>query len=156
MTLPQDPASRRSFNIYLGIIIFIMLITGVMALVDIWYGDVVERTALGEERQLRLPDGTQVTLQESSELTFHKGDPQELRLQGAAIFNTLEREIKAKDLEVETLDLTVEAASAHFSIAYSDRTSVEVMVGQVTIVLKPDGYEKLLKAGDSISHRHQP
>ncbi|NND09001.1 MAG: FecR domain-containing protein [Saprospiraceae bacterium] len=156
MTLPEDPASRRSFNIYLGIIIVIMLITGVMALVDIWHGDVVESTELGEERQLRLPDGTQVTLQQSSELTFHKGDPQELRLQGSAIFNTQNREVKTKDLEVETMDLTVEAGSARFSMAYSDRTSVEVLAGQVTVVLKPDGYEKVLEAGDSISHRHQP
>ena len=156
MTLPQDPASRKSFNIYLGFIVAIMVITGVMAVVDLWYGDVIERTGLGEERSLILPDGTKVTLQEQSVLTFHKGDPQELQLEGTALFNTMERVEGAKEIEVETSDLIVEAKSARFSVTYSDRTSVEVMSGQLTVVLKPDELNKVLKSGDSISHRHQP
>lgn len=156
MTLPQDPASRKSFNIYLGFIVAIMVITGVMAVVDLWHGDVVERTGISEERSLILPDGTKVTLQEQSVLSFHKGDPQELQLEGTALFNTMERAEGAKEVEVETLDLTVEAGSARFLVTYSDRTSVEVMSGQVTVALKPDELTKMLKSGDSVSHRHQP
>ncbi len=155
---PQEKStsSSRSFNSFMVVILILMVVTGVVAIVDIWHGEVIEQTGDGEVRDIRLPDGSKVRLDANSSLTFHKGDPHELRLEGSGTFDTSRRGSVDQVLEVETQDLKVESsAGGIFRIAYSDRTQVEVLSGMVTVYLKPDGDSKIMRSGDVLSHRHQ-
>ena len=136
-------------------------------------------STLAETRTVRLPDGTSVTLNHYSSLSYperFKSDDREVELSGEAYFEVSKDSKHPFIVQTETID--VQVLGTHFNVdAYPDNPDVKttLLTGSVAVsnknnsvrmVLKPNegdiynkGEQKLTRkvlenAGDEISWRH--
>ena len=127
-------------------------------------------TTLAETRTILLPDGTSVTLNHYSSLSYpkqFKSDNREVELSGEAYFEVSKSKKHPFIVQTETID--VQVLGTHFNVdAYPDNPDVKttLLTGSVHMVLKPNEvaiYNKveqkltrkvLENAGDEVSWRH--
>ena len=115
------------------------------------------RTPVGVTKTVRLPDGTDVTINGSSQLRYARRwsseVPRAVWLQGEAFFTVAHREGSAEDskFRVHTPDLTVEVQGTRFNISQrKEGTRVVLSAGKIKLLLnnRPRAIE--MKPGQAI------
>ncbi|MGV3601261.1 MAG: FecR family protein [Dyadobacter fermentans] len=113
-------------------------------------GRIVERTAFGETRLITLPDGSEVTLNGNSELSYEAGWPalREVRLDGEAYFNVVHTSYHRKFRVRTGADFSLDVLGTQFNVSKRksgtrivlDEGKVQCNLGDATgdtLVLKP-------------------
>lgn len=110
------------------------------------------RTGEAERRELTLPDGSVVLLNQLSELTFHENDSERfVTLQGEAFFDVKRQE--GKPFVIQSGDARISVLGTSFNVrAYAGEARVEVTVstGKVRVESAPAPEQKaVLEAGQA-------
>ncbi len=99
--------------------------------------DVIHKTAYGEIINLKLPDGTIVTLNGNSEIKYNKDEPRQVSLKGEGYFKVKSIPSKKSKFWVNTSDLTVEVFGTQFNVNTRDQsTNVIFDEGSINLLLK--------------------
>ena len=116
---------------------------------------VVHETAFGEIMNLKLPDGTLVTLNGNSEISYNKENPRNVTLSGEAYFKVKPILSKTVKFWVNTEDVIVEVYGTQFNVnSRGDKTDVVLDEGSINLVLK-NGDKKIMKPGEIVSFSHK-
>ena len=114
----------------------------------------VHKTAFGEIASIRLPDGTSVTLNSNSTLSYTSDDTRTVFLQGEAYFDVEKKRSTKAKFTVNTDDLAVEVFGTSFNVNNRKKsTKVFLEEGIISLKLK-NGIEKNMIPGDLISYSH--
>jgi len=115
------------------------------------------RTPVGVTKTVRLPDGTDVTINGNSQLryarTWSPEVPRAVWLQGEAFFTVAHREGSGEDskFRVHTPDLTVEVQGTRFNISQrKEGTRVVLSAGKIKLLLNNRSNAIEMKPGEAI------
>lgn len=111
------------------------------------------QTAYGEIRQQQLPDGSTVTLNANSEISFHEGwkegSSREIWLKGEAFFHVTKTPSKSRFI-VHTERFDVVVTGTQFNVmSRAGKTNVMLTEGSVTLKTR-EGKEIYMKPGDFV------
>ncbi len=113
-------------------------------------------TGYSEKKELILPDGSEVTLNANSRITYHMDQPREVWLSGEAYFKVVKMPETQTQFHVRTDELVVEVLGTSFNVkSRNDRTTVFLDEGKVRLNLnkKPQPEDDLLMdPGELISY----
>lgn len=110
--------------------------------------EIVYKTAFGEIINIKLSDGTIVTLNGNSELTYNQKEPRNVTLNGEAYFKVEKKPSTNAKFWVNTRDLTVEVYGTEFNVnTRQDETDVMLDEGSIYLLLK-NGTSKKMVPGD--------
>lgn len=118
---------------------------------------VTHNTAYGQRQAIALPDGSKVTLNANSSLTYAKvwqeGDSRKVWLQGEAFFEVEKKEETGQKFQVITKDLTVEVLGTIFNVnSHREATKVFLEEGQVQLSLNGLEQTLLMAPGELIAY----
>ncbi len=113
--------------------------TAVIGFADIWGKDIEYSTGDGEEKVLTLPSGVEVTLNESSKISFAKGTPRKINFWGRALFDVTAEKLP-QSLQVHTayMSISTKRAASFKMLSEPEYTSVEVLSGAISVTTKGD------------------
>ena len=111
-------------------------------------------TPYGQQYQTELPDGSSVTLNANSSLSYQKLDPRKVTLSGEAYFEVNKLPESGEEFVVITNDLVITVLGTSFNVnARNDHTKVFLAEGKVTLdVADSSGMEITMKPGELISY----
>lgn len=116
---------------------------------------ITHKTSFGEVLNLKLPDGTLVTLNSNSKLTYNEDNSRKVTLNGEAFFKVIKKLESNAKFWVTTNDLQVEVYGTSFNVNNrSAKTQVFLEEGNVALKLK-NGTEKQMKPGDLVSYSYK-
>ena len=115
---------------------------------------IVHKTAFGEIINIKLQDGTNVTLNSNSTLSYKDDNLRKVTLKGEAFFKVEKKiETNAK-FWVKTNDLQVEVYGTEFNInSRNKKTQVFLQEGAIELKLR-NGNEKKMVPGDLVSYSY--
>ena len=146
--------SRKNKLLYqkLGIAAGILLL---ISLSFISYFDltrVTHKTAYGEILELKLKDGTLVTLNSNSSISYNKNDVRKVWLKGEAYFRVNKKETTNAKFWVNTNDLVVEVYGTQFNVnTQRQKTKVYLEEGNIWLTLN-NGTSKKMAPGNYIEY----
>lgn len=109
------------------------------------------RTGFGEVANIKLQDGTMVTLNGNSELSYHKDEPRNVTLNGEAYFKVKSIPSTKAKFWVNTNNLTVEVYGTEFNVnSRLEKTDVILDEGSINLVFN-NGQQKIMKPGEIVS-----
>ncbi|MDP5231834.1 MAG: FecR family protein [Cellulophaga sp.] len=109
------------------------------------------KTGFGETLDLKLADGTLVTLNGNSEISYEKDFPRAVHLKGEAYFKVKSLPATKAKFWVQTENLKVEVYGTHFNVSARDKkTDVLLDEGAIKLVLK-GGERKQMIPGELVS-----
>lgn len=115
---------------------------------------ITHKTSYGEVLNLKLPDGTSVTLNSNSTLTYLEDNARKVTLKGEAFFNVVKKQETNAKFWVQTKDLEVEVYGTAFNVNDRDtKTQVFLEEGSVALKLK-NGTAKKMIPGDLVSYSY--
>ena len=115
---------------------------------------IVHKAAFGEVLNIKLPDGTDVTLNSNSSLSFKEVSPRKVKLKGEAFFKVVKEPSTKSKFWVSTSDLQVEVYGTEFNVnSHDKKTQVFLQEGSVQLMLK-NGSKKKMIPGDLISYSY--
>ncbi len=125
-----------------------------------WLDDTQEvrmTTGIAEQQTYILPDGSTVTLNANSKLTYRgdwKGEKdRRVVLQGEAFFEVKKKGLTGQKFLVATEDLTVEVLGTSFNVnSHHKRTKVYLEEGKIALKLRDQPTQKMMKPGDLITY----
>lgn len=113
---------------------------------------IVHKAAFGEVLNIKLPDGTDVTLNSNSSLRFKEASPRKVKLKGEAFFKVVKQPRTKSKFWVSTNDLEVEVYGTEFNVnSHNKKTQVFLQEGSIHLMLK-NGSKKKMIPGDLISY----
>jgi ferric-dicitrate binding protein FerR (iron transport regulator) len=113
---------------------------------------IVHKAAFGEVLNIKLPDGTDVTLNSNSSLRFKEASPRKVKLKGEAFFKVVKQPSTKSKFWVSTNDLEVEVYGTEFNVnSHNKKTQVFLQEGSIHLMLK-NGSKKKMIPGDLISY----
>lgn len=114
-------------------------------------GEINYKTGFGEVANIKLQDGTLVTLNGNSALSYHKDEPRNVTLNGEAYFKVKSIPSTKAKFWVNTNDLTVEVYGTEFNVnSRLEKTDVILDEGSINLVFN-DGKQKIMKPGEIVS-----
>lgn len=112
---------------------------------------IFHQTAFGEKLELKLADGTKVTLNANSSLKYSKENPREVWMEGEAFFEVEKKPQTGAKFWVRTKDLSIEVLGTAFNVhSRGEKTQVILKEGKVNLQLD-NGNKKEMKPGDLVS-----
>lgn len=109
-------------------------------------------TGYGEILNLKLKDGSDVTLNSNSNLYYYKNDSRKVWLSGEAYFKVDKKEVTKAKFFVHTNDLFVEVYGTSFNVnSKKEKTAVFLEEGTIWLSLK-NGNQKKMNPGNYISY----
>jgi transmembrane sensor len=134
----------------------VLLMAGAMLFYFSWYrGGLLVETGKGEHRSLRLPDGTEVTLNENSSLRYPRfWNTRDVELRGEAFFDV--KHMDKKRFRVYTSDLFIEVLGTRFNVRNrGQHTRVSLVNGRILIGTAEHPERALeLKPGEVAGYSH--
>ncbi|WP_440881514.1 FecR family protein [Tenacibaculum sp. C7A-26P2] len=113
---------------------------------------VTHKTSFGEVLELKLSDGTLVTLNSNSTISYKKNNAREVWLKGEAFFNVSKKRASNAKFWVNTKDLTVEVFGTQFNVnTQKNKTKVFLEEGSVKLSLN-NGLSKNMVPGNYIEY----
>lgn len=113
---------------------------------------VTHKTNFGEILKIKLQDGSDVTLNSNSSLTYYKNESRKVWLKGEAFFQVDKKRATNAKFWVNTEDLIVEVYGTTFNVnTKKKKTSVFLEEGEVWLKLK-NGNDKKMIPGNFISY----
>lgn len=154
------PSTKRSSQLWLVRIAASILLLATMSwLVFQFVGDdpIREKTAFGEIKTIKLPDGSKVTLNGNSTLQYSENwKPGEIRkvfLQGEAFFEVEKKPATNAKFQVITEGLTVEVLGTSFNVNHRNKeTSVFLEEGKVKLKAEESVEKEVLLNPGEIIH----
>ncbi|MEM7511358.1 MAG: FecR domain-containing protein [Bacteroidota bacterium] len=138
----------------LAAVLLVLVMTGL----GIWLvqqnKEYTERTTFAEQKIIELVDGSKVTLNANSELTYSHKNPRKVWLKGEAYFEIQKDQRKGTKFEVITEDLTVNVLGTVFNVnSRNDTTSVFLEEGKVRLKIdRPTANALELVPGEWVSY----
>ena len=106
----------------------------------------------GKRQEIKLPDGTQLTLNANSTLRYEKENPRKVWLDGEAFFMVAKKTDTNKKFEVVTPDLIVEVYGTEFNVnSRKKQTQVVLEEGKVKLALS-NGIQREMQPGDLLTY----
>ncbi len=106
--------------------------------------EVIHRTGFGEIIELKLQDGTLVTLNGNSQISYDKNDSRDITLKGEAYFKVKPIPSTNAKFWVNTQDLRVEVYGTQFHVNTRDeKTNVLLDEGSIHLLLENGGSRKM-------------
>jgi len=97
-------------------------------------GDQIVYATQGEQKEVLLADGTHVTLNTNSTLTYNENEVRNVKLEGEAYFEVAKQPQTKANFTVQTEDLVVTVLGTEFNVnSEDDRTSVYLDEGKVKL-----------------------
>lgn len=157
-----QPRIRRMVG-YRSVAAAAAVIIGVAAFLLLFRGEdttpITFATGPGQIEQLSLPDGSRVTLNGNSSLSYapdwEGGEDRFVQLEGEAYFEVTKQLATNAKFSVRTPDLTVEVLGTVFNVnTRRDETEVFLEEGRVTVELEGDPSKKslALQPGESLTY----
>lgn len=113
---------------------------------------VTHKTTYGEVFELKLKDGTLVTLNSNSSLSYKKNNPRKVWLHGEAYFKVNKKRSTKAKFSVHTDDLVVEVFGTQFNVkSSSEQTNVYLEEGNILLNLN-NGTSKQMQPGNYIEY----
>ncbi|MFY0631664.1 MAG: FecR family protein [Flavobacteriaceae bacterium] len=140
-------SSKTSSIVFAGVLGLLLLFVGLKTF-NTDSKEILYKTGYGEIINLKLSDGTIVTLNGNSELTYLQKDPRNVTLNGEAYFKVEKKPSTNAKFWVNTRDLTVEVYGTEFNVnTRQDETDVMLDEGSIYLLLK-NGTSKKMVPGD--------
>jgi len=115
-------------------------------------GEVQYHTQYGERMELDLPDGTQVTMNANSTLSYVRKNPRRVRMRGEMYFNVRKKPETGAPFIVTTPDLDIQVLGTEFNVnSRQEKTEVLLDEGSIVLDMKQKG-RMLMKPGDLVSY----
>lgn len=150
----STPIKKKSF-FKLGIAASIAIIVSVSMYGYFSFSKVTHKTAYGEVLELKLNDGTLVTLNSNSSISYHKNDVRNVWLKGEAYFKVNKKETTNAKFWVNTNDLVVEVYGTQFNVnTQRQKTKVFLEEGNIWLTLN-NGKSKKMIPGNYIEYSSQ-
>ena len=113
---------------------------------------ITHKTNYGEILKIKLQDGSDVTLNSNSSLTYYKNESRKVWLKGEAFFKVDKKRVTNAKFWVITNDLSVEVYGTTFNVnTKKKKTSVFLEEGEIWLKLK-NGSDKKMIPGNFISY----
>jgi ferric-dicitrate binding protein FerR (iron transport regulator) len=110
------------------------------------------KTNYGEILNIKLQDGSEVTLNSNSSLSYYKNESRKVWLSGEAFFQVDKKVETNAKFWVETTDLSVEVYGTSFNVnTKNKKTAVFLEEGKIWLKLK-NGADKKMEPGNYISY----
>ncbi len=135
--------NKRQFISY-GIVASLLLIISVSVFGLYDFSKVIHKTSYGEILEIKLKDGTLVTLNSNSSLSYKKNAPRKVWLKGEAYFKVNKEETTNAKFWVTTNDLVVEVYGTQFNVkAVKQKTKVYLEEGNIWLTLNNGNSKKM-------------
>lgn len=116
----------------------------------------VVKTGYNARKEVKLPDGSRVTLNSNSELKylkFENNKPREVWIQGEGFFQVSHKKNSQKFI-VHTNDLDVKVVGTTFNVNNrEERTDVVLSTGAISLGIKGSGKEVMLTPGEMVHYK---
>jgi len=146
-------AKRRRILKFAGVAAVLTLLIG--ASLWVWNNrKTTIATTFAQQRIIFLPDGSKVTLNANSTLSYWKNwkgkKPRKVWLDGEAFFEVTKKPETGQKFQVITTDLTVEVLGTVFNVnSWREQTSVFLEEGEIALRPNPESdQEKLMNPGE--------
>jgi transmembrane sensor len=110
------------------------------------------KTAYGEQKEILLPDSTEIILNANSQITFRRNFSREVWLEGEAFFSVSPRYESREIFWVHTKDLSVKVLGTTFNVnSFQEKTQVYLEEGKIKLNLQGETLiekEVLLSPGE--------
>ena len=153
------PPKQKTFQRYwIAAAASVAILIGLYFLLPLVFDKTIRvETSFAEQKQVELPDGSMVTLNANSTLSYAKywSDRKNRRvwLRGEAFFKVARKESTKQKFEVNTEDLTIEVLGTSFNVnTHQERTKVFLEEGSIKLKLEDRPETLLLKPGDLFSY----
>lgn len=114
--------------------------------------EIVHKTAFGQILNIKLQDGTNVTLNSNSTLSYDDDNYRKVSLKGEAFFKVKKETTTNAKFWVQTNDLQIEVYGTEFNVnSRNKKTQVFLQEGLVELKLK-NGKDKKMVPGDLVSY----
>ena len=136
--------NKRTFKLsYFSAVASLLLFISLGVFVYTNFSTVTHKTAYGEMLDVSLKDGSIVTLNSNSSISYKKNNPRNIKLSGEAYFKVEKDLTKQAKFKVTTKDLTVEVYGTQFNVKTSeDKTKVFLEEGSVLLNLNIRSHTK--------------
>ena len=144
---------RRRWLMAASMVVF-MLISSVAYFQFFESSEVLLSTRYGEQTEILMPDGSTVTLNSNSRITYNTKNPRLVRLEGEAFFEVAKMPETNEKFLVITPDLAVNVLGTSFNVnARNDQTKVFLEEGIVELEIEDVEEEVIkMKPGDLITY----
>lgn len=150
----ESTTKGRKIRLFAGIAASLVLIFVSYKAIS-WYqqpNEIIYHTAFGEQLDLKLVDGTEVSLNANSTLRFFSKNAREVWLQGEAFFKVEKKPSTKAKFQVHTAELDIEVLGTAFNVN-SLRSETAVMLEEGKVKLRLDnGREETMQSGDLLSY----
>ncbi|WP_299674342.1 FecR family protein [uncultured Tenacibaculum sp.] len=138
--------NKRTFKLnYFSAAASLLLFISLSVFVYTNFSTVTHKTAYGEMLDVSLKDGSIVTLNSNSSISYKKNDPRNIKLSGEAYFKVEKDLAKQAKFKVTTKDLIVEVYGTQFNVKTSeDKTNVFLEEGSVLLNLNNGKAQKMI------------
>ena len=149
---------KTLYRYWIGAAASVILLIGLLLWLPWDAENTVEMTtSFAEQKQLELPDGSLVTLNANSSITYASAwndkEPRRVWLQGEAFFDVAKKETTKQKFEVRTQDLVVEVLGTSFNVnTHHAQTRVFLEEGIIKLKLDNRAEPLLLEPGDLVSY----
>ena len=151
-TVKKETISKPNYNKWLGIAASFILILSVVLLKLSGSSTITHETGYGEILDLKLKDGSLVTLNANSSLSYKKDNSRKIWLKGEAYFQVDKKQTTNAKFWVITNDLEVEVYGTVFNVnTKEEKTQVYLEEGNIWLALK-NGDSKKMLPGNFISY----
>lgn len=153
--MPDSLTSKRNrFGLYwkIAAAITLLLIAGIGLYTMHQNGEEVYRTAYGQRTEVILPDGSQVTMNANSTLSFVRKNPRKVTMTGEIYFDIEKKPETGEPFLVHTPDLDIQVLGTEFNVnSRQKKTEVLLDEGSIELDLKEKGIMRMVP-GDFVSY----
>lgn len=115
-------------------------------------GEKVYRTAYGDRMELTLPDGSHVTMNANSTLSFVRRNPRKVTMTGEMYFDVEKKPETGEPFLVHTPDLDIQVLGTEFNVnSRQEKTEVLLDEGSIELDIKQKGSMRMVP-GDFVSY----
>ncbi len=132
---------------------FILLASGLIYFQLFYNPQILIATNYGEQLEYQLPDGSKITLNANSTLSYRTRNPRTVRIEGEAFFEVRKIAETNEKFHVWTSDLSVTVLGTSFNVnTRNDETRVFLEEGKVKLELEASAQPIEMEPGDFIAY----
>ena len=150
----KDPHRIHSFGAIwkIAAAVIIVMIAGTALYFNYKNGEQVYYSDFGQRMEITLPDGSHVTMNANSSLSFVRRNPRNVTMTGEVYFDIAKKPKTGEPFIVHTPDLDIQVLGTEFNVN-SRQEKTEVLLEEGSIELNMKEQKKLLmKPGDFVSY----
>ncbi|CAL2078256.1 FecR family protein [Tenacibaculum sp. 190524A05c] len=142
----QEKDRKRLVNVkYLSIAATLLLLVSLSVFTYSLFSTVTHKTTYGEMLNVVLEDGSVVTLNSNSSISYTNFNPRSIELSGEAFFKVKKDLVSKAKFRVKTKDLTVEVFGTQFNVkTLQNKTNVFLEEGSIMLNLNNGNEQKMI------------